>query len=263
VLGLMIAAGFLARLTAEFQHLFAHYGYPIIALAILGESAGIPLPGETVLLAAGVAAQRGAMSLPLVWVLAAGAAIVGDNIGFWVGRWGGRSLLVRYGRVVRVRERHLQMLDLYYSRHGAKTVFFGRWVAFLRMWAALFAGAARMPWRRFLLFNALGGIAWAVSMSTLAYFFAASIGKIQATFGVVGWTLAIAVIVAVIVFVVREQRRGLRRLSMEIEAQTVVALADPGAFGACENLGTLGACQNPVASGGGCAKPCKDGDRND
>ena len=226
MLGLMIAAGFLARLTAEFQHLFAHYGYPIIALAILGESAGIPLPGETVLLAAGVAAQRGAMSLPLIWVLAAGAAIVGDNLGFWVGHWGGRPLLVRYGRVLRVREKHLQMLDLYYARHGAKTVFFGRWVAFLRIWAALFAGAARMPWRRFLIFNALGGTAWAISMSTLAYFFAASVGKIQATFGIAGWVLAIVVMIAVVVFVVRAQRRGLRRLSLEVDAQAEAADAD-------------------------------------
>jgi membrane protein DedA with SNARE-associated domain len=217
VLGLMIAAGVLARLTAEFQHLFAHYGYPIIALAILGESAGIPLPGETVLLAAGVAAQRGAMHLPLVWALAAGAAILGDPVGVWIGHWGGRPLLARYGRVLRVREKHLQMLDLYYAKNGAKTVFFGRWVAFLRIWAALFAGAAQMPWRRFLVFNALGGLAWAISMSTLAYFFAASVGRIQATFGIAGWVLAVVVMVAVVVFVAREQRRGLRRLSLEVD----------------------------------------------
>jgi membrane protein DedA with SNARE-associated domain len=266
LLGLMIAAGFLARLTAEFQHLFADYGYPIILLAILGESAGIPLPGETVLLAAGVAAQRGAMSLPLVWALAAGAAILGDNLGFWVGHWGGRPLLVRYGRLLRVREKHLQMLDLYYARHGAKTVFFGRWVAFLRIWAALFAGAARMPWRRFLMFNALGGIAWAISMSTLAYFFAASIGKIQSTFGIAGWVLAIVVMVAVVVFVVREQRRGLHRLSLEVdEAESA---STEGTASAAEQGGStearradagharLAADESPAES------PAQDGDLN-
>jgi membrane protein DedA with SNARE-associated domain len=261
VLGLIIAAGFLARLTAEFQHLFAHYGYPIIALAILGESAGIPLPGETVLLAAGVATQRGAMSLPLVWVLAAGAAIVGDNVGFWVGHWGGRPLLARYGRVLRVREKHLQMLDLYYARHGAKTVFFGRWVAFLRIWAALFAGAARMPWRRFLVFNALGGIAWAVSMSTLAYFFAASVGKIQATFGIAGWVLAIVVMVAVVVFVVREQRRGLRRLSTEVEEQAETAGTD-AARGGHENTAPTDAARVGSTADDRLRDPDEDGDQN-
>jgi membrane protein DedA with SNARE-associated domain len=254
VLGLIIAAGVFARLTAEFQHLFAHYGYPIIALAILGESAGIPLPGETVLLAAGVAAQHGAMSLPLVWLLAAGAAILGDNIGFWVGHWGGRPLLVRYGRVLRVREKHLQMLDLYYAKHGAKTVFFGRWVAFLRIWAALFAGAARMPWRRFLLFNALGGTIWAVSMSTLAFFFAASVHKIQATFGVVGWVLAAVVVVATIVFVVRQERRTMRRLSEEVEEAEAGAPdeATDDAGGACRCTDRPTApCDDPGTAGGG------------
>ena len=263
MLSLIIAAGFLARLTAEFQHLFAHYGYPIIVLAILGESAGIPLPGETVLLAAGVAAQRGAMSLPLVWALAAGAAIVGDNVGFWVGHWGGRPLLARYGRVLRVREKHLQMLDLYYDRHGAKTVFFGRWVAFLRIWAALFAGAARMPWRRFLVFNALGGTAWAISMSTLAYFFAASVGRIQASFGIAGWALAVVVVIGVAVFVTREQRRGLRRLSMDVEAQAATAQAQ-AAGGDGGHAASIDAAPAPSATDDGTdAVPDTDGDQHD
>jgi membrane protein DedA with SNARE-associated domain len=167
------------------------------------------------------------MSLPLVWALAAAAAILGDNVGFWVGRWGGRPLLARYGRVLRVRDRQLKMPDLYYARHGAKTVFFGRWIAFLRIWAALFAGAAQMRWRRFLVFNALGGTVWAVTMSTLAYFFAASIGRIQATFGIVGWVLAIVVVIATIAFVVREQRRAMRRLSDQVAEAEADAPAEP------------------------------------
>jgi len=261
VLSLIIAAGFLARLTAEFQHLFAHYGYSIILLAILGESAGIPLPGETVLLAAGVAAQRGVMSLPLVWALAAGAAILGDNVGFWVGHLGRRPLLARYGRVLRVREKHLQMLDLYYDRHGAKTVFFGRWVAFLRIWAALFAGAAHMPWRRFLVFNALGGTAWAISMSTLAYFFAASIRKIEATFGVAGWVLAAVVVIGVATFVWHEQRRGLRRLSTEVETQAAAAHAQAAAGGDTSSTGAAPA--DRTADGRPDADPGKDGGQTD
>lgn len=216
-----VAISFLSRLSADVQHLFTLYGYPIVFVAVLSESAGVPVPGETVLLAAAVAAQRGSLNLPLIWLLAASAAIIGDNFGFWLGHWGGRPLLMRYGRILRVREKHLRMLDLYYAKHGAKTVFFGRWVLFLRVWAALFAGAAHMRWRRFFLYNALGGTAWAVSMSTLAYVFSASVGRIQATFGVIGWVAAILVALGIIVFVIREQRRSLRRLAALAEATDV------------------------------------------
>jgi membrane protein DedA with SNARE-associated domain len=210
---LIVAAGLFAHVGAELQHLFSQYGYPVVFAVILAESAGIPVPGETVLLAAGVAAQRGALSLFVIWLLAALAAIVGDNLGYWVGHWGGRPLLRRYGRLLRINERHLQMLDVYYAKHGAKTVFFGRWVLFLRVWAALFAGAARMEWRRFFLYNALGGAAWAVSMSTLAYLFYASVKRIETAFGVGGWVAAIAVAVALLVFGMRDQRRRLRSLA--------------------------------------------------
>ncbi|MGO8684340.1 MAG: DedA family protein [Thermoleophilia bacterium] len=225
---LFVAISFLSRLSADVQHLFTLYGYPIVFFAVLSESAGVPVPGETVLLAAAVAAQRGSLNLPLIWLLAASAAIIGDNFGFWLGHWGGRPLLMRYGRILHVREKHLRMLDLYYAKHGAKTVFFGRWVLFLRVWAALFAGAAHMRWRRFFLFNALGGTAWAVSMSTLAYVFSASVGRIQATFGVIGWVTAILVALGIIAFVIREQRRSLRRLAAladDADAESATELA--------------------------------------
>jgi membrane protein DedA with SNARE-associated domain len=213
MMNVVVAVSVLSQLTVWLEHLFAVYGYPIVFLAILGESAGLPLPGETVLLAAGVEAQQHALSLPVVWLIAASAAIVGDNIGYWVGHWGGRPLLVRYGRILRVREKQIRILDRYFEVHGSKTVFFGRWVVFLRVWAALFAGAAHMHWRRFFVFNALGGTAWAVSMSTLAYLFAASVGRVSAAFGVVGWVLAVLVAISVIVFVVREERRSLEKFA--------------------------------------------------
>jgi len=212
---LIVAVSIVSRLTVWLEHLFAIYGYPIVFVAILGECAGLPLPGETILLAAGVEAQRHALSLPLIWLTAASAAIVGDNLGYWVGHWGGRPLLVRYGRILRVREKQIRILDRYFEVHGAKTVFFGRWVVFLRVWAALFAGAAHMHWRRFFVFNALGGTAWAISMSTLAYVFAASVGRVSTVLGIGGWVLAFIVAIGVIIFVAREQRRSLAKFALE------------------------------------------------
>ncbi|HJW75182.1 MAG TPA: DedA family protein, partial [Thermoleophilia bacterium] len=197
------------------EDLFAAYGYPIVFLAVFGESAGLPLPGETILLIAGVAAERGSLYLPLVWILGASAAILGDNLGYIVGHYGGRPLLERYGRILRVDRRELRILDRYFEVHGAKTVFLGRFVIFLRVWAALFAGAARMEWKRFFLYNALGGTTWVVLMSSLAYIFSSSLSQLKGVFGVIAWVLAFVVAGLVIVFVAREQRKSLEKYARE------------------------------------------------
>jgi membrane protein DedA with SNARE-associated domain len=203
-----VAAGFLYDVFHNVEHGFATYGYLLVFVPILLECAGIPLPGETVLLAAGVEAQRGNLSLPLVILTAAAAAIIGDNLGYLVGRKGGRYLLFRYGRILRVKDRHIALLDSYFERHGPKTVLFGRWVAFLRVWAALFAGASRMHWRTFFVYNAAGGIAWATTIACVAYAFSASAKAIGSAFGIFGWVLALAVAVAVTVFVLQFERRA-------------------------------------------------------
>jgi membrane protein DedA with SNARE-associated domain len=203
----LMAAGSLDSLLHWLHALFVHDGYLIIALLIAGESAGLPLPGETSLLTGAALAQRGSLSLTLVITVAAAGAIVGDNIGYLAGRLAGRALLERYGRFVRIRARELAVLDYYYERHGAKTVFFGRWVALLRVAAALFAGASRMAWPRFLLFNALGGVAWVITVGSLGYLFAASAGSIKSGFGVFGISALVVVTVAGILFMRRTERR--------------------------------------------------------
>jgi membrane protein DedA with SNARE-associated domain len=220
--------GLIASVATWVERLFAEYGYPIVFLAVLGESAGLPLPGETILLIAGVAAQHGSLALPVVWLLGAAAAIVGDNLGYLVGHYGGRPLLERYGRILRVHERELRILDRYFEAHGAKTVFLGRWVIFLRVWAALFAGAARMEWKRFFFYNALGGTAWVVSMSSLAYIFSSSISRLKGVFGVVAWVAAFVVAGLVVVFVAREQRRNLEKYAREDEEARGGAAASAG-----------------------------------
>ena len=212
---------FFSNILNNVETAFRHYGYLIVFLPILGESAGIPLPGETVLLAGGLAASRGILFLPLVILTGAAAAIIGDNLGYLVGRRGGRPLLFRYGRLLRVKDRQIAILDSFFVRHGPKTVFFGRWVIFLRVWAALFAGASRMEWRQFVVYNALGGLAWATTMGTLAYVFAASVVRISKVFGVLAWVIAVCVAIAVAIFIDRMQRRAENRQQVEAAEERI------------------------------------------
>jgi len=214
-LALSPRVSFFSNILNNVETAFRHYGYLIVFLPILGESAGIPLPGETVLLAGGLAASKGILSLPFVILVGATAAIIGDNLGYLVGRAGGRPLLFRYGSILHVKDRQIAILDSFFEKHGPKTVFFGRWVIFLRVWAALFAGASRMHWRHFFFYNALGGIAWATTMATLAYVFAASVVRISRAFGVLAWVLAIAVGIAVAIFINRIQKRAENRQMVE------------------------------------------------
>jgi membrane protein DedA with SNARE-associated domain len=154
-------------------HLLVSYGLILLFAAVAAESAGIPVPGETALVAAAILAtpQHHHYSIVAVIAVAAAAAIVGDNIGYWLGRKGGRALLERWGPVKRYAERVLPPAERFFEQHGGKAVFFGRFIAFLRVTAAWLAGISRMTWWRFLLWNAAGGILWAVVVSLLAYEF--------------------------------------------------------------------------------------------
>lgn len=150
-------------------HLLDSWGYPIVGLFVAIESSGIPFPGETMLLAAAVYAGTGHLAIGWVIVAASAGAILGDNLGYAAGRYGGRALVGRYGKYIRLTPRHLQSAEDFFDRHGDKTVFFGRHVAVLRAWAALLAGLNRMSWKKFLLFNAAGGILWASMYGMLGY----------------------------------------------------------------------------------------------
>jgi membrane protein DedA with SNARE-associated domain len=145
-------------------------GYPLLFLLIAIETMGIPLPGETALITAGVVASRGKLQIEIVVALAAAAAILGDNVGFALGRKVGRRVLSAPGPLYRHRIRVLRVGEPFFDRHGPKAVFLGRWVTGLRITAAWLAGANRMRWPVFAFWNALGGIAWASSVGLLAYF---------------------------------------------------------------------------------------------
>ena len=174
------------------------------------ESGGVPIPGETSLIAAAVLASQGKLEIVLVIPLAAAAAIVGDNIGYVIGRKGGRWLLQRPGAFQRQRLEVLRVGEPFFETHGPKAVFFGRFVLGLRVWASWLAGATRMHWRSFVLWNALGGIAWASAIGLLAYFLGHSAGSAVEAFGLYGLAAVLIAIVGGLVMHRRHVRHGRR-----------------------------------------------------
>ena len=152
-------------------HFVTQHGLPILFAVVMIESFGIPLPGETALIAFGVLASEGHYSIVSVIAIAAAGAIVGDNLGYWlIGRLGGRALFRRWRWLSRYSERVLPRAEGLMKRHGGKTVFFGRFVSILRYTVAWIAGLSRMRWWRFLFWNAAGGIAWATAVGLTAYY---------------------------------------------------------------------------------------------
>jgi membrane protein DedA with SNARE-associated domain len=194
--------------TATLTHLLASYGYLAVLVFVAIESTGIPFPGETVLLVAAIAAgTTHQLSIVGVIVAAASGAILGDNLGFWLGREGGYRLLRRYGPYIHLEERRLKLGQYLFLKHGGKVVFFGRFVAVLRAWAAFLAGTNRMRWPRFLLFNAAGGIVWATLYGLGGYFLGDNIHRLVGPVGIVFLVLAILLILTGIVIVRRNEER--------------------------------------------------------
>lgn len=165
-------------------HLLDQYGLILLFLVVAAESFGVPLPGETALIAAGVLAAQGHFRVAAVVAVAAAAAIVGDNAGYWVGRTGGRKLIERVPLVERYARRVLPPAERFFDRHGGKTVFLGRFVSILRFTAAWLAGIGRMPWWRFLAWNAAGGIVWACAVGLIAYYAGKAAADAIAHYGV-------------------------------------------------------------------------------
>ena len=200
--------------TSELLHLLATYGYWAVLVFVAIESTGIPFPGETMLLIAAIyAGTTHRLSIPLVIVAAASGAILGDNIGFWIGREGGYRLLRRYGRYIRLDERKLKLGQYLFRKHGGKVVFFGRFVAVLRALAAFLAGTNRLSWQRFLLFNALGGIVWATLYGMGGYLLGKNIDRFTGPLSTI--TIVLAVLITLVFLVV--VRRNEHRLEEEAE----------------------------------------------
>lgn len=175
----------------------SHVGLWALALLVGVESSGVPVPGETALIAAGVLAKGGSLDIVAVIAVAAAAAIVGDNVGYLIGRHGGRRLLEKPGPLEHHRLEIIRRGEPFFDKHGPKAVFLGRWVTGLRIAAAWLAGITHMRWRTFFFWNLLGGIAWAASVGFAAYLLGDAVKKVLE----VGGAAAVAVVVLVLAVV--------------------------------------------------------------
>jgi membrane protein DedA with SNARE-associated domain len=184
-------------------------GYPAAGLGILVESAGIPFPGETMLLAAAAYAAQGRLDIRLVIALGALGALLGANLGYAAGYLGGRPFVERMGRYLRVGPSHFARSELFFARYGGITVLFARFVLGLRTWASVMAGMSRMPFWTFQLYSALGGVAWAIVIGTIGFSLGSNWALVQRLVGYLGFG-GLAVVAALIVAVVLLRRRVAR-----------------------------------------------------
>ncbi len=189
-------------------HLVHRFGYWVVGGVVGAESMGVPLPGETTVIAAAIyAGTTHHLNIYFVVAAAAAGAIIGDNLGFLIGREIGYRVLRRWGRRIGIDERRLVLGQYLFRRHGGAVVFFGRFVAVLRALAALLAGANRMPWREFLIYNTLGGIVWACLYGFGAYALGKAVTTVAQPLGIAFGVIAAIVVVAGIVFLKRNEAR--------------------------------------------------------
>jgi membrane-associated protein len=186
----------------------AKVGYAAVFGLIAIETMGIPVPGETALIAAALLAHHGDMDIVTLIAVAAAAAIVGDNIGFAIGRRFGRRLFLARGPMYDQRHRVLELGEPFFAKHGPKAVFLGRWVSGLRIASAWLAGMNKMRWPTFLFWNALGGIAWATSIGLSIYLLGRFAEHAIAVAGPAAAGLVVVLLVGLLVWRWRRQRRG-------------------------------------------------------
>jgi membrane protein DedA with SNARE-associated domain/membrane-associated phospholipid phosphatase len=207
--------------------LFLRFGYPVVFLGVMTESAGIPLPGETILLAAGFFASEGHFHLGWVILLAALGAILGDNLGYFLGARLARPFLARRGRFLLLTPPRLEAMEAFFARHGDKTILFARFISGLRVVAAIFAGLSRMRWRVFASYNAAGAFLWASSVGLLGFFFGQSWDLLEKWVGLGGLIALGVVAMALLLVTLLRHARALR---------TSVAALLPKALGRREGI---------------------------
>jgi membrane protein DedA with SNARE-associated domain len=178
--------------------LMEDYGLLLLFLIVAAESSGVPVPGETALITTGVLASQGHFDIEWVIVVAAAAAIIGDNIGYWIGRKGGTKLLDRWEFTRRLRDKYMPPSQRFFKAHGGKTIFLARFIAVLRIFGAWIAGITHMPWWRFLLWNAAGGVCWAVLVGLISYYLGHAAADAIQKWGLIG--AGVAAGVAVLLF---------------------------------------------------------------
>jgi membrane protein DedA with SNARE-associated domain len=204
----MIEGSFIAfdlRMT-DFAHhltrLLQSYTYPVLLLLVLLESLGVPLPGEIALVTAAAYASGGRISLFVVILLAAVGAIVGGILGYWIGMKGGLPFIKRYGAYIGIRKSHVERTHAFFERNGAKTILFGRFIAILRTWAAVVAGAAYMSFTKFVTYNTISSIVWAVVFGLLGFYFGRDLPLLEKYISRVSLAVLVLLGVGIVVFLV-------------------------------------------------------------
>ena len=187
---------------------FAEYGYWTVAVVLLLENAGIPVPGETTLLfAAFLAFSEHKLTLWGIIIVSVIACTVGDNLGYWIGYRGGRPLLERQRRIFRISEQHLKRGEQFFLRYGSATVFFARFVFGMRIIAGPLAGVLKMPWKKFVLFNFLGAVLWVSVVASLGYFFGSRWDWLMAELEDLQFVMAGIAVLVLLVFWRRERKK--------------------------------------------------------
>jgi membrane protein DedA with SNARE-associated domain len=199
----------------EAQGLVERFGYFGVAVLVFVESFGVPAPGETAIIAGAVYAGQGHLNVFVLAVVAFLAAVIGDCLGYLIGRSGGRPLVLRFGRYVRLTSARLDRVATFMGRHGSKVVVIARFVEGLRQLNGVMAGIGRMPWRRFLLFNTIGAAAWVGLWTTVGYLAGNQLAAITAT---INRYQAYAIAGAVLVVAVYLLRRWVRRRAARSES---------------------------------------------
>jgi membrane protein DedA with SNARE-associated domain len=189
-------------------HLLQAYTYPVLLALVLLESLGIPLPGEIALVTAAAYASLGHISIYVVVLLAAIGATVGGVLGYWIGIRGGLPLVAHYGGYVGVRKSHIDKAHAFFERNGAKTILFGRFIALLRTWAALVAGAACMSFKRFVAYNTLGSVIWAIVFGWLGFYFGRDLPLLESYISRASLLLLILLAIGIPAFILWQRRRG-------------------------------------------------------
>ncbi len=213
------------RLFELLSRFFEDYGYWTVAIALLLENAGIPVPGETILLFASfLAFSERELHLPYIIVMGIVAATLGDNIGYWIGHRGGRPLLDRYCHIFHISPRMIRRGEGLFARHGTVTIFFARFIFGMRVIAGPLAGVLRMPWRLFAMFNFLGAALWVTTISLVGYFFGSEWDQLLKVVKRVnvGIFVVAAVVFAYVVWRYWRRRRA-REAAEELEARAAAA----------------------------------------
>jgi membrane protein DedA with SNARE-associated domain len=200
------------------DNLLQSYGYAAIFLGVMLEAIGLPLPGESLMIAAAIyAGTTHHLDIRILVPVAAAGAISGDQIGYFAGRWIGFRVLSRWGHKIGLSDERLELGRFLFRRYGGAVVFFGRFVALLRTFAAALAGANRMPWHTFLLWNALGGICWTALYGFGAYALGDAAKRMSGPVGIGLGVVGGAALVAVVIFVRRNERRLMEEAQREMK----------------------------------------------